>query len=186
MYGKRRYAAGTRRRHRWYSTVVSQRWLLADTARAATDTVVESELVLFTANPSRPIGGDTLITPVWHYRFEAEVLRSGHTGACQHGRRRRAAGDRGMRQRYRRPLSNLPSRAWGRWHDVRLPFLDSLNRRYPSAITHGYRIDIRTMRGTASIYSLHDPNCCPSQIAEMRLRLRNGGLEMVSSRTVAP
>jgi hypothetical protein len=170
----------------WYSTVVSRRWLLADSARAAIDTVVELELVLFTAHPSRPIGRDTLIAPVWHYRFEADVLRSvtpevakTADGATLVAIEECLNGTGGCFQSF------LLERG-GRWRDVRMAFLDSLNRRYPSAIRHGYRIDIRTMRGTAPIYSPQDPNCCPSRTAEMRLRLRNGALEIVSIRTVTP
>jgi hypothetical protein len=66
---------------------------------------------------------------------------------------------------------------------VRLVFLDSLNSRYPGAINHGYHVDIRTMRGDAAVYSPADPNCCPSRVAEMRLRLRGNALEIVEVHT---
>ena len=55
---------------RWYFSLASRRWLLNDPPKGSADTVVESELVLFRAI------GDTLLTPVWHYRFEPEELRS--------------------------------------------------------------------------------------------------------------
>jgi hypothetical protein len=170
----------------WYSTVVSRRWLLPDSALAAADTVVESELVLFTARPSGPIGGDTLITPVWHYRFEAEVLRSATPELAETGDGATLVAIEECLNGTGGCFQTFLLERGGRWGDVRMSFLDSLNRRYPDAIRHGYRIDIRTMRGTAPIYSPQDRNCCASRTAEMRLRLRHGALEIVSLRTVRP
>jgi hypothetical protein len=73
-------------------------------------------------------------------------------------------------------------RRYGEWSNVRLFFLDSLNRRFPHAINHGYHVDVRTLRGDAAVYAPGDANCCPSRVAEMRLRLRGDALEIVELR----
>jgi hypothetical protein len=63
---------------------------------------------------------------------------------------------------------------------VRLAFLDSLSRRFPDGIRHGFHVDIRTLRGSLGLYSGKDANCCPSRTADFSLRLRGRSLEMVS------
>jgi hypothetical protein len=164
-------AGGTR----WYSSLTSRRWLFNDPPKGSADTVVESELVLFRAI------GDSLLTPVWHYRFEPEELRSvtpqvvaasagvlvsidecvNGTGGCS---------------------QSFFLRRGGAWRNVRLSFLDSLNRRFPGAINHGYHVDVGTLRASAAVYSPVDANCCPSRVAEMRLRLRADALEVIELR----
>jgi hypothetical protein len=164
-------AGGTR----WYSSLASRRWLFNDPPKSSADTVVESELVLFRAI------GDSLLTPVWHYRFEPEELRSvtpqvitesngvlvsidecvNGTGGCS---------------------QTFLLRRGGEWRNVRLSFLDSLNRRFPGAINHGYHVDVRTLRASAAVYSPDDANCCPSRVAEMRLQLRADDLEIIELR----
>jgi hypothetical protein len=57
-----------------------------------------------------------------------------------------------------------------------------LNHEYPGAIAHGYHVDVRTLRANAAVYAASDANCCPSRVAEMRLRLRAGALEIVELR----
>jgi hypothetical protein len=164
-------AGGTR----WYSSRASRRWLFNDPPKGSADTVVESELVLFRAI------GDSLLAPVWHYSFEPEELRSvtpqvvaasdgvlvsidecvNGTGGCS---------------------QTFLLRRGGTWRNVRLSFLDSLNRRFPGAINHGYHVDVRTLRASAAVYSREDANCCPSRVAEMRLRLRGEALEIIQLR----
>src|SRR5215831_18196845 len=61
---------------RWYSALAHRRWLLHDPAKSSADTAAESEFVLLSVDTAQPATHDTLVTPVWHYRFEPEMLRS--------------------------------------------------------------------------------------------------------------
>jgi hypothetical protein len=63
---------------------------------------------------------------------------------------------------------------------VKLAFLDSLDRRFPGGIRHGFQVDVRTLRGSLGLYSGNDANCCPSTIGEFSLRLRGNSLEIAS------
>lgn len=65
---------------------------------------------------------------------------------------------------------------------MHLAFLDSLERRAPGAIRHGFSVDLPSLRAKAAIYSDGDANCCPSRDAEMLLRLRGDSLSIVSLR----
>ena len=160
---------------RWYSSLATRRWLLNDPPKGPADTVVESELVLFRAI------GDTLLIPVWHYRFEPEDLRSvtpqvvAASGGVLVSIDECVNGTGGCTQ-------SFLLRRGGAWSNVRLSFLDSLNRRFPGAINHGYHVDLRTLRASAAVYSADDANCCPSRTAEMRLRLRGDALEITELR----
>lgn len=167
---------GTAGGRRWYSTTVQRRWLLADSGKANTDTVVESELVLFAAAP-RP-SRDTLLTPVWHYRFEPEILASVTPEIAAANDGVLVAIDECVNGTGGCSQSFLLEHA-GRWRMARLAFVDSLNRLYPNAILHGYHVDAHTLRASAAVYGASDANCCPSRVAEMRLRLRDGALEIV-------
>src|SRR5262249_40634175 len=155
-----------------------RRWLFPAPAKGSADTVGESELVLFSAPASPRAARDTLLNPVWHYRFEIEVLRSvtpqvvAVTGGVLVSIDECVNGTGGCSQSFLLQQS-------GRWSNVRLSFVDSLNRRFPGAINHGYHVDVRTMRASAAVYSPSDGNCCPSRVAEMRLRLRGDALEIV-------
>ncbi len=158
---------------------IGRRWLLKDSAMSAVDTVAESELVLLIATTVQQAGSDTLLSPAWHYRFESAILRSVtpeivsvNGGGALTGIDECVNGTGGCAQSFFRRNS-------GSSRVVRLAFLDSLNRRFPGAINHGYHVDVRTLRATAAVYSPTDANCCPSRIAEMRLRLRNEALELV-------
>ena len=172
---------GTAAGLRWYSALFDRRWLLTDSGTAArADTAAESELVLFTAG-ERP-GRDTLLTPVWHVRFEPELFRSMtpeivavNGGGALVGVDECVNGTGGCSQSFLLWRNN-------RWHVVRLTFVDSLNRRFPGAINHGFHVDVKTLHASAAVYSPSDANCCPSRTAEMQLRLRNVALEIVSLR----
>jgi hypothetical protein len=159
----------------WYSSLASRRWLLNEPPKGPADTVVESELVLFRAT------GDTLLSPVWHYRFEPEELRSvtpqvvATTGGVLVSIDECVNGTGGCGQSFFTYRS-------GRWRVVRLSFLDSLNRRFPGAINHGSHVDPLTLHASAAVYSREDANCCPSRVAEMRLRLRADALEIIELR----
>jgi len=166
---------------RWYSALVGRRWLLTDPPRSAADTAAESELVLFRADAGQNGMRDTLIAPVWHYRFEPEMLRSvtpdvvDADGGTLVSVMECVNGTGGCGQ-------SFFMRRADRWRVVRLSFLDSLNHQFPGAINHGFHVDPRTLRASAAVYSPADANCCPSRIAEMRLRLRGDALELVELR----
>jgi hypothetical protein len=169
-------AAGGRR---WYSALFGRRWLLTDSGKTPADTAAESELALFTADSAPRPGHDTLLTPVWHYRFEPEMLRSVtpeivsvSDGGALVGIDECVNGTGGCAQ-------SFFLRRGDRWRVVRLAFVDSLNRRFPGAINHGFHVDVKTLRASAAVYSPSDGNCCPSRVAEMRLRLRGDTLEIV-------
>jgi len=166
-------AGGTR----WYSSLASRRWLLDDSAKGSADTVVESELVLFTAPATR----GTLVTPVWHYRFEPDELRSVTPEIVSLDGGALVAIDECVNGTGGCSQSFLVRRG-GALSNVRLSFLDSLNRRFPGAINHGYHVDVRTLHASAAVYSPDDANCCPSRVAEMRLRLRGDALEITELR----
>jgi hypothetical protein len=162
----------------WVYGSYKRRWLFAPQ-----DTVSEIELVLFTARyasakPARRESRSRSLVPVWHAVYEPETYRSvtpdvvrAPTGgvliaidACFNGTGGCAQsfalyGDRGVRV-------------------VAMQFLDSLNRRFPDGIRHGYHVDVRTLRAEAAVYSDGDGNCCPSRVAEMQLRLRGSNLEL--------
>jgi hypothetical protein len=173
-----RGAAGGRR---WYSALFRRRWLLTDSANARADTVAESELVVFTANAKR-LDRDTLLTPVWHLRFEPELFASVtpevvsvNDGGALVGIDECVNGTGGCSQSF------LLLRG-DRWRVVHLAFVDSLNRRFPGAINHGFHVAVKTLHASAAVYSPSDANCCPSRIAEMQLRLLDDALEIVSLR----
>jgi hypothetical protein len=160
---------------RWYSSLANRRWLLDDRPKSTPDTVAESELVLFRAI------GETLLTPVWHYRFEAEELRSVTPRVVVAGGGVLMSIDECVNGTGGCGQSFFTYRD-GRWRVVRLSFLDSLNHRFPGAINHGSHVDPRTLRASAAVYSREDANCCASRVAEMRLRLRDDALEIIELR----
>lgn len=173
-------AAGVAGGRRWFSALFARRWLLPASGVSAADTVAERELVLFAAGADARAGaGETRVVPVWHYRFEPEMLRSVTAEAAPAG-----AGDALV------AIDECVNGTGGcaqtffayrgdRWRDVRAQFVDELNRRYPGALAHGFHVDLKTLRGSAALYSAGDPNCCPSRVAEMQLRLRRDALEIV-------
>jgi hypothetical protein len=157
---------------RWYSSLASRRWLLNDPPKSTPDTVAESELVLYRAS------GDTALRPVWHYRFEPAELRSVAPQVVAAGGGVLVSIDECVNGTGGCGQSFFTYRG-DRWRVVRLTFLDSLNRRFPGAINHGSHVDPLTLRASAAVYSREDANCCPSRVAEMRLRLRGDALEIV-------
>lgn len=164
----------------WLHASYKRRWLIPPA-----DTVSEIELVLFAASDAsanRSAARDSLpsgsLVPVWHELYEPETYRSvtpdvvrvpeggvliaidacfNGTGGC---------------------AQNFALYEDRRVRVVAMQFLDSLNRRFPGGIRHGYHVDVRTLRGEAAVYSDGDGNCCPSRVAEMRLRLRGSTLEL--------
>jgi len=159
----------------WGYAIYERRWL-----QTPTDTTTEREVVLFT----RQVSGDTTrLRPVWHYRYEAELLVSAKPEVA------RAAGGGvllsidecvngtgGCSQSFAILGRGSPK-------VVRLAFLDSLNRRFPGGIRHGFHVDVQTLRGSLGLYSDRDANCCPSAIGAFSLRLRNHALELATLRT---
>jgi hypothetical protein len=161
----------------WVARTYRRRWLVSPT-----DTSAETEIVLFnapTVGAARFRLDSARLTPVWHYRYEDDILRSVAlqvsnapergviiaAGEC-------ANGTGGCAQRF--------SRYDGRGHAIALAFLNALERRYPGAVRHGYHVSLATMRGDAALYSDGDPNCCPSHTAQMKLRLRGDSLVLTS------
>ena len=149
-----------------------RRWLLTPA-----DTAGESEVVLFTNS-----GDSSTLRPVWHYRYESEMLASATPdvvpvagGAVLLSIDECVNGTGGCSQSFAILKSGSPQ-------VVRLAFLDSLNRRFPGAIRHGFHVDVRTLRGSIALYSGNDANCCPSRIGEFSLRLRGAALELVTLR----
>jgi hypothetical protein len=158
----------------WIYGEYQRQWLLAPD-----DTVTETELVLFTRTTSKSTDS---LQPFWHYRYEREILRSVTPQvATMAGRAVLLAidecvnGTGGCSQSFALMTNGSPQ-------VVKLAFLDSLNRQFPDAIRHGFHVDMRTLRGSAAVYSGNDANCCPSRIAEFSLRLRRASLELGSMR----
>lgn len=155
----------------WMYGTYERRWL-----PAPNDTVVEREVVLF-RKASRD--GSTL-QPVWHYRYEAALLVS---ATPQVATARGAVvllsvdecfnGTGGCGQSFVLLARGSPT-------PVTLAFLDSLDRRFPGAIRHGFHVDLRTLRGSLGLYSGSDANCCPSTVGDFVLRLRGNSLEIAT------
>ena len=157
----------------WTYGAYERRWL-----PAPNDTVVEREVVLF-RKASRD--GSNL-QPVWHYRYEAAILVSakpevapvaGRGGAALFSVDECVNGTGGCGQSFVMLKQGLPM-------PVKLAFLDSLNRRFPGGIRHGFHVDLRTLRGSLALYSGNDANCCPSTIGDFVLRLRGNSLEIAT------
>lgn len=158
----------------WVYGNYQRRWLLTPT-----DTVAESEVVLYTR---RNAGEPSALHPVWHYRYESEILASVTPevapvpgGAVMLSIDECVNGTGGCSQSFAILDNGSPK-------VVRLAFLDSLNRRFPDGIRHGFHVDVRTLRGSLALYSGNEPNCCPSRIAEFSLRLRGASLELATLR----
>jgi hypothetical protein len=161
---------------RWAYRMYERRWLLPGSGTTAADTVAETEIVLFAT-------ADSVLVPVWHYRFEPDMLRSvtpevadTPDGGALFAIDECVNGTGGCSQAF------FAYRA-GKWRAIKTVFLDSLNRRYPGAVAHGFHVNVRTLQADAALYSAGDANCCPSRSAEMKLRLRGDALEIVSLRT---
>ncbi|HXD47743.1 MAG TPA: hypothetical protein VN600_03145 [Gemmatimonadaceae bacterium] len=164
-------------------------WLLPGDHNAPADTVRETEIVLFTANlgsADTSRGGVRLLTPVWHAFYEPEEIAEMRPEVAP-----QPNGDALIAIR---TCVNGTGGCWqdfaifraGRWRIVHLAFLDSLERRFPGAIRHGFAVDPRTLRADAAVYADNDANCCPSRDARMRLRLRGDSLSIVSLRLGSP
>jgi hypothetical protein len=156
----------------WVYGVYERKWLLA-----ADDTVVEREIVLFRKSPSRDASS---MKPIWHYRYEAEMLAlvipevaTVAGGGLLMSVRECVNGTGGCSQSFAILNQGAPK-------VVRLAFLDSLDRRFPGGIRHGFQVDVGTLRGSLGLYSGSDANCCPSTIGEFSLRLRRNSLEIAT------
>ena len=163
-------AGGTR----WYSSLASRRWLFNDPPKGRRIRSSSRSWFSSVRSATRSYARVAL-------SFRA---RGGPLGHAPSRRRERRSTRfyRRMRERHRRLQPELSLRRGGAWRNVRLSFLDSLNRRFPGAINHGYHVDVRTLRASAAVYSADDANCCPSRVAEMRLRLRADALEIIELR----
>jgi hypothetical protein len=165
--------AGQAGRREWVYGTYERRWLLPPG-----DTVTEHEAIAF----SRPIsgGGSIQLQPVWHYRYEPQMLASvtpevapTADGATLLSINECVNGTGGCSQSFAIVGRGQPT-------IVKLAFIDSLNRRFPGAILHGFHVDVRTLRGSVALYSRNDANCCPSTIGDFSLRLRGASLELVT------
>lgn len=163
----------------WWYADYHRRWLLTPS-----DTVAEIEVVLFSRHTSRDAleKSSASLQPVWHYRYEPEMLPSVTPEVVSvAGKLALLAiqecvnGTGGCTQSF---ATYTRSSA----RPVKLTFLDSLNRRFPGGIWHGFHVDVRTMRGSVALYSPSDANCCPSTIGEFSVRLKNNALELTTLR----
>jgi hypothetical protein len=143
------------------------------------------EVVLYQAEPrrlaARRVRVERAVRPVWHGFYTGEFLRSATPAVTAHhdsvlvSIRTCWNGTGGCEEFF------LLKRR-GVWRPVRLAFLDSLERQFPNAIQHGFRVNARALTASAAIYSKGDANCCPSRSAEMQLRLRGDALELKAIR----
>lgn len=155
----------------WVHATYERRWLLTPN-----DTTSESEVVLF----SKSAGDSSRLRLIWHYRYETEMLRSVTPeavsvsgGAALLSVDECVNGTGGCSQSFAIFKAGSPK-------EVRLAFLDSLRRRFPDGIRHGFHVDLRTLHGSISLYSGNDANCCPSTIGEFWLRLKGNSLELTT------
>ena len=115
---------------RWAYRLYERRWLPLGSGTTPADTVAETEIVLFAT-------GDSMLVPVWHYRFESDLLRSVTPEVA-------ATADEGALFAVDECVDGTGGcgqaffayRA-GKWRAIKTAFLDSLNRRYPGAVAHG-------------------------------------------------
>jgi hypothetical protein len=168
-----------RAEYRWVSLFTAE-----DTARgpAARDTVAEDEVVLLASAESGRV------RPVWHERFETgshalwrsvtpEIAKFGADIllSIQHC----VNGTGGCSQEF---LRRSPT---GQWTSVRQVWVGQLPRDIAGRINHGVNIDVRDLHGEGGLYGPRDPNCCPSELLQVRLGLRGDSL-LLRSRTVVP
>ena len=159
--------------------VAHYRWT---SAFAEGDTVTEEESVLFEASQSEQV------RPVWHGRFETgryAVLRSitpeiaaASEGATLLSVMSCVNGTGGCGQEF---LQRYPD---GRWTPVRQDWFDQLPQSFRGRIRHGVRIDPRTLRGEAGFYGDGDPNCCPSELLGLELKLHGDALILIRQAVV--
>jgi hypothetical protein len=156
----------------WVYGTYERRWRLTPA-----DTVRESEVVLF----AKPASGDpSKLQPIWHYRYESGLLASVTPelvpvtgGSALLSVDECANGTGGCSQSFALLKQGSPKA-------VRLAFLDSLSRRFPGGIRHGFHVDLRTLHGSLALYSGNDANCCPFMIGDFTLRLRGTSLELTT------
>lgn len=165
--------------YRWVSSFTAE-----DTTRgsSARDTIAENEVVLFAAAETGRV------RPVWHERFETgrhalwrsvapEIAKFG--GDILLSIQHCVNGTGGCSQDFSR---RSPS---GQWTQVRQVWVDQLPRAIAGRINHGVRIDLQDMRGEGGLYGPRDPNCCPSELLRVQLKLRGDSL-ILRSQTVVP
>jgi hypothetical protein len=155
----------------WVYGTYERRWLITPS-----DTASESEVVLF----NKSAEDSSKLQPIWHYRYEPEMLASVRPevvsvsgGAALLSIDECVNGTGGCSQSFAILGRGAPK-------EVRLAFLDSLRRRFPDGIRHGFHVDLRTLHGSISLYSGNDPNCCPSTIGAFSLRLKGNSLELAT------
>jgi len=188
-------SAGTAADRHWVYGVYKRRWLMSPDAGRGnardtlpvsiqSDTIEEMEVVLFTtrrspgsASPVQSRHGQ--LTPVWHHRYDPHETRSKIPEVVPvSGQGALVAiddcinGTGGCGQEFLVYRDN-------KWRQIRTAFLDSLDRRYPGAVRHGFHMDVHTFRARAALYADGDANCCPSRFATMTIRLRGEALELV-------
>jgi hypothetical protein len=171
--------AGRTPKDDWTTCSYEAHWIVPASASDPLDTVAENEVVLYRSQPKRR---GARLTPVWHEVYEPEIQRSVMPSVTrvQPGTDLLAIqeclnGTGGCGESF------LIDRGTG-WRPVRLTFLDSVERRYPSGIRHGFHVDPRTLTAVTQIYSDTDPNCCPSRSAVIQLQLKGDTLGMKSIR----
>jgi hypothetical protein len=167
---------------RWFWTRYRRTTVVPDEDRASgapADTVVEEEVVLFSA----PLDRDAL-TAEWHARYWTQYVARMHveTGptdgddallavlACVNG-----TGGCGQLFLLRDTRG---------WRPVRQAWVDQLPAELGGELWKGWRISPLTLQGAAGFYRRDDANCCPSRTLYFRVRLDGDALVLRDHRVV--
>lgn len=160
--------------YRWETVFTAE-----DTTRgkAARDTVIEEEVVLFEAAPAPGV------RPVWHERIETGTFAVWRSVTPRIVRMPDGShllsvmscvnGTGGCSQEF------VHRHRDGSWAGVWQAWFDQLPSGYRGRILHGVKIDPATLRGVSGFYGPRDPNCCPSEDLKVNLALRGDSLVLL-------
>jgi hypothetical protein len=150
----------------------------------ARDSVSQEEVVLLETLPDRRL------MPTWHHRFDTTPYALWRSVTPEVAAMPRGAvllsimscvnGTGGCDQAF---LHRLPD---GRWSAVTQAWRQKLSSGVAARIRHGVRIEPATLHGSAGFYGDGDPNCCPSQVLEFDLLLRDGALVLRRQPRIVP
>lgn len=150
--------------------------------RDTADTSEVLDVVLYS------VAGDSVWKPEWHVWADRRITRdvlvdvAAHEGAALVSVNACVNGTGGCDQHF-------VLRRARRWHDVAERYYQELERRFGKYVFwKGVAVDVRTLRGTVSLYSPGDANCCPSRELLLSLTLHGNELRVraASARPAAP
>jgi hypothetical protein len=153
---------------------------------APPDTMVELELVLFSA----ALTNADRVSAIAHVRRDHGAIRDISAAVSSH--------DVGVLLQVEFCLNGtggcwqeLLVRRDGRWEavdDIHALLVAELRRRgaLRGARLATPRVDVRTLRGTGSLYDPRDSSCCPSRRIAFRLELTDRGIRLAELRVVPP